>query len=31
VAALARARAIRSDCAVKGWPGRWLIHAAAAE
>jgi hypothetical protein len=31
VATLARARAIRSDCAVKGWPGRWLIHAAAAE
>jgi hypothetical protein len=31
VATLARVRAIRSDCAVKGWPGRWLIHAAAAE
>src|SRR5438128_8500322 len=30
VTTLARARAIRSDCAVEGWPGRWLIHAAAA-
>ena len=30
VAILTRARAIRSDCVVEGWPGRWLIHAAAA-
>jgi hypothetical protein len=29
VATLARARAIRADCAIEGWPGRWLIHAAA--
>jgi len=27
---LARAHAVRADCAVDGWPGRWLIHAAAA-
>jgi len=30
VKSLARARALRADCAVDGWPGRWLIHAAAA-
>ena len=30
VARLTRARQIRSDCSVEGWPGRWLIHAAAA-
>ena len=30
LATLTRARAIRADCAVEGWPGRWLIHAAAA-
>jgi Winged helix DNA-binding domain len=29
VKALARARAVRADCAVDGWPGRWLVHAAA--
>jgi len=27
---LARAHTVRADCAVDGWPGRWLIHAAAA-
>jgi hypothetical protein len=30
VKSLTRARALRADCAVDGWPGRWLIHAAAA-
>ena len=30
VARLGRARAIRADCAVEGWPGRWLIHASGA-
>jgi len=30
VKTLARARAMRADCAVDGWPGRWLIHGAAA-
>ena len=30
VKTLTRARALRADCAVDGWPGRWLIHAAAA-
>jgi hypothetical protein len=29
VATLARARTIRADCAIDGWPGRWLVHAAA--
>jgi hypothetical protein len=29
VKTLARARAMRADCAVDGWPGRWLIHGAA--
>jgi len=26
---LVRARTVRADCAVDGWPGRWLIHGAA--
>ena len=26
---LVRARTVRPDCAVDGWPGRWLIHGAA--
>jgi hypothetical protein len=30
VKALARARTVRADCAVDGWPGRWLVHGAAA-
>ena len=30
VTSLARARAITADRAVDGWPGRWLIHGAAA-
>ena len=30
VKALARARAVRADCAVDGWPGRWLVHGPAA-
>jgi hypothetical protein len=30
VKSLTRARALRADCAVDGWPGRLLIHAAAA-
>ena len=30
VKALARARAVRADCTVDGWPGRWLVHEAAA-
>ena len=30
VKALARARAVRADCAVDGWPGRWLVHGAVA-
>jgi hypothetical protein len=30
VKTLARARAVRADCAIDGWPGRWLIHGAAA-
>ncbi|MGH7348316.1 MAG: AlkZ-related protein, partial [Candidatus Rokuibacteriota bacterium] len=27
---LTRSRAIATDCAIAGWPGRWLIHGAAA-
>jgi hypothetical protein len=30
VKTLARARAMRADCAVDGWPGRWLVHGPAA-
>ena len=30
VKTLARERAVRADCAIDGWPGRWLIHGAAA-
>ena len=30
VKTLARARTVRADCAIDGWPGRWLIHGAAA-
>jgi hypothetical protein len=30
VKALARSRTVRADCAVDGWPGRWLVHGAAA-
>jgi hypothetical protein len=30
VATLARAQTLRADCAIDGWPGRWLVHAAAA-
>ena len=30
VKTLTRARALRADCAVDGWPGRWLIHTGAA-
>ena len=26
---LVRARTVTADCAVDGWPGRWLIHGAA--
>jgi hypothetical protein len=29
VETLARTRAVRADCAIEGWPGRWLIHGAA--
>lgn len=29
VGRLVRARALIVDCAVTGWPGRWLIHASA--
>src|SRR5213594_3422791 len=28
VKTLVRARTVRADCAIDGWPGRWLIHAA---
>jgi hypothetical protein len=31
VKTLAHARTVRADCAIDGWPGRWLIHAAAAQ
>jgi len=27
VTTLRRSNAMRTDCAVEGWPGRWLIHA----
>jgi hypothetical protein len=27
VATLCRTRAMRTDCVIEGWPGRWLIHA----
>src|SRR2546428_4455217 len=27
VGRLVGARAIRADCAIDGWPGRWLVHA----
>src|SRR5437867_740204 len=27
VMTLRRTNAMRTDCAVEGWPGRWLIHA----
>ena len=27
VTTLRRTNAMRTDCAVEGWPGRWLIHA----
>jgi hypothetical protein len=30
VTTVARARAVKADCVVAGWPGRWLVHAAAA-
>jgi winged helix DNA-binding protein len=30
VKTLARARTVQADCAIDGWPGRWLIHTAAA-
>ena len=30
VKTLVRARTVRADCAIDGWPGRWLVHAAAA-
>jgi DNA glycosylase AlkZ-like len=29
VKTLVRAGTVRADCAIDGWPGRWLIHAAA--
>jgi hypothetical protein len=29
VKSLARARTVRADCAIDGWPGRWLVHVAA--
>ncbi len=29
VRTLVRAGAVRADCAIDGWPGRWLIHGAA--
>jgi hypothetical protein len=29
VETLASTRAVRADCAIEGWPGRWLIHGAA--
>jgi hypothetical protein len=27
VATLCRTKAMRTDCVIEGWPGRWLIHA----
>jgi ABC-type branched-subunit amino acid transport system ATPase component len=27
VTTLVRTRSVRADCAIDGWPGRWLIHA----
>ena len=30
VETLAQKRTVRADCAIDGWPGRWLIHTAAA-
>ena len=27
VTTLVRTRTVRADCAIDGWPGRWLIHA----
>ena len=27
VVTLCRTRAMRTDCVIEGWPGRWLIHA----
>jgi len=29
VTTVARARAVKADCVIAGWPGRWLVHAAA--
>jgi hypothetical protein len=29
VKSLARTRTVHADCAIDGWPGRWLVHAAA--
>jgi len=29
VKSLVRAEMVRADCAIDGWPGRWLIHVAA--
>lgn len=26
VASLGRSRALRADCVVEGWPGRWVVH-----